>query len=242
VIVVASVAYLGHATTLIKVDGTRILTDPVLRRRVAHLRRRTPVDLKLLGHVDVVVISHVHNDHLDRPSLGLLGTDAVVVAPRGAGRLLRRFSDVREVGIGDELEVDGVSIQATPAFHRSWRPTVWGTEAMGFLFSGSRRVYFAGDTGLFEGMSSLADAIDLALLPVAGWGRRLGPRHLDPRSAAEALALLRPRVAVPIHWGTLSTPGRMASSDPPEAFRRHARELAADVEVRILAPGESTTF
>ena len=91
-------------------------------------------------------------------------------------------------------------------------------------------------------MSALAGSIDVALLPVAGWGSKVGPGHLDPLRAAQALRLLKPRSAVPIHWGTLSTLNRVTSADPPEAFRRHAAELAPEVEVRILDPGTALTF
>ena len=114
--------------------------------------------------------------------------------------------------------------------------------SLGFVVSGSRRVYFAGDTDLFDGMATLADSLDVALLPVAGWGSTVGPGHLDPLRAAQALRLLAPRRAVPIHWGTLSPVTQSTSADPPEAFRRHAAELAPEVEVEILEPGGSLTF
>jgi L-ascorbate metabolism protein UlaG (beta-lactamase superfamily) len=235
--------YVGHATVLIELDGTHVLTDPVLRRRIMHLRRHTPLDPGGLGDVDLVLLSHLHYDHFDRSSLRLLGRDVTIVAPHGAGRLLRRFHDVREVGVGDELQVGGVRIRATHAEHPGGtRPTVWSARALGFLVSGSRTVYFPGDTDLFAGMAGLAPSLDVALLPVAGWGPRVGPGHLDPERAVEALRLLRPRLAVPIHWGTLSTPRRRPSTDPPESFRRLAAERTPEVEVRVLAPGAATTF
>ena len=103
-------------------------------------------------------------------------------------------------------------------------------------------MYFAGDTDLFPEMSTLAGTLDVALLPVAGWGSRVGPGHLDPERAAQALQLLRPRMAVPIHWGTLSPLNRDTSAEPPETFRRLAAELAPEVEVRILEPGGALDF
>jgi L-ascorbate metabolism protein UlaG (beta-lactamase superfamily) len=86
-------------------------------------------------------------------------------------------------------------------------------------------------------MSALAGSLDVALLPVSGWGAKVGPGHLNPLRAAQALRLLKPLMAIPIHWGTFSPLHRSTSSDPPEAFRRHAAELAPEVEVRILEPG-----
>jgi L-ascorbate metabolism protein UlaG (beta-lactamase superfamily) len=200
-----------------------------------------PLDADL-GEIDAALVSHVHFDHLDRLSLRMLGTDVTVVVPVGARRRVRGFSDVREVDVGDEVRIGEVTIQATPAEHRSARLTLRSTPSLGFVVSGSRRIYFAGDTDLFEGMSALAGSLDVALLPVAGWGPKLGPGHLDPLRAAQSLRLLRPRLAVPIHWGTLSPLNRSASADPPEAFRRHAAELAPRVEVRILEPGAALTL
>jgi L-ascorbate metabolism protein UlaG (beta-lactamase superfamily) len=233
----ARVRYVGHATVLIELDGVRLLTDPVLRLRIGHLWRRVPLDVADLAGVDAVLVSHVHYDHLDRPSLRQLGPDVPLVAPRGAGRVLRGFSDVREVDVGDEVRLGDVTVHVTPAEHRSARFTLRTAPSLGFVVSGSRRIYFAGDTDLFEGMNALAGSLDVALLPVAGWGPKVGPGHLDPLRAAQALRMLRPRIAVPIHWGTLTLPTRSASAEPPEEFRRHAAELAPGVEVRILEPG-----
>ena len=91
-------------------------------------------------------------------------------------------------------------------------------------------------------MSDLAGSIDIALLPVSGWGSKVGPGHLDPLRAAQSLRLLKPRMAIPIHWGTFSPVNQSTSVDPPEAFRQHAAELAPDVEIRILDPGAALTL
>jgi L-ascorbate metabolism protein UlaG (beta-lactamase superfamily) len=110
---------------------------------------------------------------------------------------------------------------------------------VGFVVRGSRSVYFAGDTDIFPGMDDLRP-IDVALLPVAGWGPTLPPGHLNPRSAAESLLLLRPELAVPIHWGTFRTPlAPPPDNAAPQEFLRAAAELAPDVEVRVLQIGES---
>jgi L-ascorbate metabolism protein UlaG (beta-lactamase superfamily) len=201
-----------------------------------------PLEAAELAGIDAALVSHVHFDHFDRPSLRMLGTDMTVVVPVGARRLLRGFSGVREVDVGDEVRIGKVTVHATPAKHRGTRLLLKSAPSLGFVISGSRRIYFAGDTDLFRGMSALAGALDVALLPVAGWGPKLGPGHLDPVRAAQSLQLLRPRLAVPIHWGTFSPLHRSTSTEPPEAFRRHAAELAPQVEVRILAPGAALTL
>ena len=160
-----------------------------------------------------------------------------MIVPARARRLVRGFTDVREVDVGDEVRIGEVTIRATPAEHRGGRPLLRSAPSLGFVVSGSRQVYFAGDTDLFDGMSALAGSLDVALLPVAGWGSKVGVGHLDPLRAAQSLRLLKPRLAVPIHWGTFSPLNRSTSAEPPEAFRRHAAELAPEVEVKILDPG-----
>jgi L-ascorbate metabolism protein UlaG (beta-lactamase superfamily) len=94
-VIADAVTWLGHSTVLLEVDGARLLTDPLLRRRVAHLRRRdVPV---AAARIDGVLVSHLHYDHLDIPSLRALGRHVPLVVPRGGGRILRlrRFADVR---------------------------------------------------------------------------------------------------------------------------------------------------
>ena len=80
------ITYIGHATTLIEVGGLRLLTDPILRGRVAHLRRRGPVIAReWLDRIDAVLLSHLHLDHLDLPSLRRLPRTTQLLVPRGAG-------------------------------------------------------------------------------------------------------------------------------------------------------------
>ena len=247
-VVETRIEYVGHATVLVELDGVRILTDPLLRKRVVHLRRAVALPESPPSSIDAVLISHLHYDHLDFPSLVRLGRVPRLVVPRGAAKLIGRKvlgSPVVELARGEALEVDGLRIRATASVHDGRRlPIGVRAESVGYVVEGSSSVYFAGDTELFPGMSELGP-VDVALLPVAGWGPNLGPGHMDPRAAAEAAKLLRPRVAIPIHWGTYV--GRSiwkrapaAGAPAPEVFRTHVHELAPEVEVRVLQPGEST--
>jgi L-ascorbate metabolism protein UlaG (beta-lactamase superfamily) len=242
------VGYVGHGTVELELDGVRVLTDPVLRARVGHLRRVAP-PADVAPDVDAILVSHAHHDHLDVPSLSLLSTSAVAVVPRGAGRLVRRFERVVELGEGDEVAVGPLLVRALHAEHPGGRvPFRARGSALSYAVLGSSRVYFAGDTGLFAGMDGLVPSLDLALLPVWGWGPRLGPGHLSPRSAAEALRLLRPRYAVPIHWGTYRVLHHARAVDraeldaPALAFAGAAAELAPNVDVRVLRPGDRGSF
>lgn len=254
----ARLVWIGHSTVLLDLDGARLLTDPVLRGRVSYLRRQVPlVDPTRYAGVDAVLVSHLHIDHLDLPSLRLLGRETRLVIPRGGGRLLARhgFRCVVEVEAGEEIRVGSLTIRATHAEHPGARvPLGAKAPALGYMVAGSFGVYFAGDTGIFDGMAGIGrSTLDVALVPVGGWGpfaplwERLPvsvPGHLDPRGAAEALRLLRPLIAVPIHWGTYAPLGlgRLMSGSlgkAPEAFRRHAAELAPGVAVCVVSPGEA---
>src|SRR5689334_21096269 len=102
--VLASLTYVGHATLLIEMSGVRILTDPVLRSHVSgFIRRQVPLPTTQLKHIDAVLISHLHFDHLDLPSLRLLGHKTPLIVPKGAGYFLRRyrFTNIRELAIGE---------------------------------------------------------------------------------------------------------------------------------------------
>jgi len=215
----------------------------VLGPWLGHVRRVVePPAIK--GELDAVFVSHVHYDHLAVRSLALLRSRRLVV-PRGAGRMLERrgFQKVIELEEGEEISFCSCAVLATHAEHRARRfPLAREVPALGYLIRASQLVYFAGDTDSFDGMSDLASGLDVALLPIAGWGPRLGPGHLDPRRAAEALRLLKPRVAIPVHWGTYRRLGLARDPatlrEPAEQFERLAAELAPEVEVHVLAPGE----
>jgi L-ascorbate metabolism protein UlaG (beta-lactamase superfamily) len=243
--------YVGHSTVLLELAGTRLLTDPILRDRVGPLRRHgASVDPAVYRGVQAALVSHLHWDHFDLPSLRLLGESTALVVPRGvaAGLLRRGFHLVHELSPGETARVGSVRVRATPANHSGiGNPIAPRADALGFVVEGNHTIYFAGDTDLFDGMAKLVDELDAALLPVWGWGPVLGPGHLDPSRAAAALRLLHPRVALPIHWGTLSPIGlaRMGGrwlTEPPREFARHAARLAPEVEVRVLAPGDSTVL
>lgn len=242
------IVFLGHATVLVELEGVRLLFDPLLRGRVLHLRRQVPpVDESVFAGTDAVLISHLHHDHLDLASLRRLGRDTHLIVPSGAGVWLagKGFANVSEMEVGDVLKVAEIEITAVVAHHNGGR---WGgpqANALGYLVAGRHVVYFAGDTEMFAGMGSFSPTPDVALLPVAGWGPKLGPGHMDPLQAAHAVELLEPRLAIPIHWGTLLPIGfarnyRARLGDPPRLFAEHVARLSPSVEVRILTSGEST--
>jgi L-ascorbate metabolism protein UlaG (beta-lactamase superfamily) len=240
------VTWWGHATVAVEDGGTTVLTDPVLRNRLAHLTRRRGPTPYLAQAPDAVVLSHLHADHCDLASLRKLPHTTRFLVPRGAAGFLRRRlgeRDYLELDEGDETVVGALRIRAVHAQHDGCRMPRSPIKAstLGYLVQGSRTAWFGGDTGLFDGMSQFGE-VDLALVPVWGWGWTLGAGHLDPAGAAEAVRRVAPRWAVPIHWGTLWPMG--CNRIRPDRFHRPGPEFAhltaasaPDTVVRVLHPG-----
>lgn len=250
------VNYIGHATVLIDIGQIRVLTDPILRNRFFFMQRNGynhGPELLQRRPPDLVLLSHLHYDHADLPSLRRLPAGTTVIAPRGSGSYLARWAGVHvhEVTAGDSVPVADVEICVLPADHGHAYslPRPMNT-CLSYVLRNHLSVYFAGDTDLFEGMNDIGRDFDLdvALLPVWGFSHRLGSGHLTPLTAAQALDRLRPRVAVPIHWGSFRYPGphslwqRAAYlTAPPRAFAEYAARLAPQTDVRVLQPGQWTS-
>ncbi|MBD0739969.1 MBL fold metallo-hydrolase [Streptomyces sp. CBMA29] len=251
------ITWWGHATVTVRDSGVRVLTDPLFTRRLAHLRRRRgAVPPASAAAADVVLISHLHADHLNLYSLRQLATDTMVVLPRGAVaavpglRRLRGWLRLVEIEEGESLPVrgdgGGLTVRAVPAAHDG-RRLPYGPErspALGYVVEGAARTYFAGDTGLFDGLADAVGPCDVALLPVGGWGPFLGHGHLDAARAARVLADLAPQAAVPVHYGTFWPIGMDAVRPhefhtPGEEFVRIAARLAPGVSVHRLDHGQS---
>lgn len=247
------VTWVGHATCVIDLGRLRAITDPVLRPRVGHLGRWTSIDRDIAEGIDVVLLSHAHHDHLDVPSLRWLakhtGHELRILAPHGAAEVVERagVGTVQIVTAGDWVQVDGIDVEIVPALHEGvrapWVKATGGEEAVGFVLHGDRSVYFPGDTDIFDEMADIGP-VDIALLPIGGWWKTLGPGHLNPVRAIDAAKLLQASTVIPIHWGTFRPLG--AARLVPELRRDAARSLLAAVEqsdlqaeVIVLENGES---
>ena len=246
------ITWWGHATCTIEDSDVRVLTDPLFARRLAHLRRRRgAVPPAAARRADLALVSHLHADHLHLPSLAGLAPGTRLLVPRGALRAvpgLRRLRQLRieEVAPGDQTRVGDLVVRTVPARHDGRRLPVGPhrSPALGYVVEGEARTYFAGDTGLFDDMAKEVGPVDVALLPVGGWGPYLGEGHLDAGRAAQALARLSPRSAVPVHYGTYWPIGMDAVRPhefhtPGDEFVRIAAQLAPSVSVHRLGHGES---
>ncbi len=213
------VTWLGHSTTLVEIDGVRILTDPVWgefagpTEQVGVSRWYPPLlPLEQLPKLDAVIISHDHYDHLDTPTIvGLSKRDVVFIAPLGVGAHLEHWGvspeRIVELDWWGHTSVGELEITCTPARHASGRAlfdqnrTLWA----GYALRGpAHRVYFSGDTGLFPDMKLIGERLgpfDLAMIEVGAYGRGWPDWHIGPEQAVTAHGWVGGKVLLPIHWG-----------------------------------------
>ncbi len=253
-----AVTWLGHSTVVLDLttpDGTvRLVTDPLLHRHAGLLRRRgrRPLTEAWLG-ADAALLSHLHHDHAELRSLRLLGDVPVLTAPANARWL--RGKGLRGVGLDDTWHevARWVDVRLAPAVHAHRLMPHRPNTASGHLVRarvGGRpvTVWAVGDTEHFPGIAHVRDLagghVDIALVPVHGWGPRLSGGHLGPAQAAEVCAEVGVRVAVPVHWGTLHVLG--ARHLPPgwmdhagRAFAAAVQRHAPETRAVLLRPGES---
>ena len=247
-----TVTWWGHAFATVDLGGVRVATDPLLSDRLVHLRRYARTPTARATDADVVLVSHLHLDHLHLPSLGRFGLEVPILVPKGGESLLRRLrpEPVRPVEPGDVVEVRGARITVLPATHDGRR----GPQSkavgppLGFrVDAGGRSFWFPGDTEVRPDMAAVGH-VDLALVPIGGWGPSLGDGHMDPVDGAEAVARVGADVAVPVHWGTFWPLGFRVLMQarhehlfvtPGDRFLAAMATRAPQTRAVLMAPGET---
>ncbi|WP_275294138.1 MBL fold metallo-hydrolase [Amycolatopsis sp. La24] len=243
----------GHASTLVEIDGARVLCDPVWGDRVspaafAGPRRlhAPPVSLRELGTLDAIVISHDHYDHLDLPTVQSLIslTDAPFLVPLGVGAHLERWhvpaARIVELDWHEDAHVAGIRFVATPAQHFSGRglandSTLWAS----WVIAGpEHRVYYSGDTGYFPGFAEIGakhGPFDATLIQVGAYAPHWPDIHMTPEEGVAAHLDVRGGLLVPVHWATF-TLAMHTWSDPADRVWREAK--ANDLPLAIPKPGQ----
>jgi L-ascorbate metabolism protein UlaG (beta-lactamase superfamily) len=241
----------GHASATVDVGGVRVAVDPLLADRLLHLRRYGVAPGTGATEADVVVVSHLHADHLHLPSLRRFAPDVPIVLPRGGERLLPGIDParLRPVEPGDVVEVGAARITVLPATHDGRRGphSRAAGPPLGFrVDAAGRSFWFPGDTELREDMHEVGH-VDLALVPIGGWGPTLEDGHMDPVAGAAAVARVGADVAVPVHWGTFWPLGlrRLARANhhrlfvtPGDRFVTALADLAPGVRPVLATPSE----
>jgi len=241
--------WIGHASWLVQLDGVSLLVDPVLSEKLNGLiSRNVPAALTAaeLPHVDAVLVSHSHYDHLDLPTLKAVR--APVIAGLGLEKL---FSDeglpCATLGWWQSVRLGEVTVTFVPAQHWSRRGftdanrTLWG----GFVIEGpSGRVYHTGDTGWFEGFAEIGrrfPEIDAALLPIGAYDPEwfMSPQHMNPEEAMRAFEALGARRMIAMHWGTFKLTDEPLDEPPVRLEAERVRRGLAPERVRVVAIGET---
>ncbi len=258
-----TLTWIGHASVVLDVDGVRLVTDPLLRNHSGLLRRNSPLPVEETWQgADAVLVSHLHHDHAEPASLHLADAPQVLASAANAGWL-------RRIGVhGEGLPAQGwqtvrgadqgrpgggeVEVALVRADHHNRPMPHRPNDAHGHLVRGAAGViWFAGDTSVFEEMQDLparaGAEIDLALIPIGGWGPRLSPGHMGPHEAAQACALAGVRAVLPIHFGTFHPAGFHLTSlswmhRPLETFARDLAEHSPGTRLIALTPGATTSL
>jgi N-acyl-phosphatidylethanolamine-hydrolysing phospholipase D len=254
----ATVTWVGHATLLVQLDGVNLLTDPAWSNRLGPLsgtvgvHRFTPpgIALKDLPPIDVVLISHDHYDHLDEPTVRRLAQafNPLFVVPLGIKAWLadRGITNVVELDWSESVKVKGLEIVCAPAQHGSGRSLTDGGHRLwaSWAVIGSKRFYFAGDTGYashFEMIGQALGPFDLVALPIGSYTPRLiaKPVHMSPEEALQASRDLRASAFIGIHWGTYKL-AREPYNEPPRRIAAEVERLKLDpATIWLPKPGET---
>jgi L-ascorbate metabolism protein UlaG (beta-lactamase superfamily) len=248
------VTWFGHSSTLIEVDGTRLLTDPIWSERASPVEWAGPhrwypptIALAQLPPVDAVLISHDHYDHLDTATIvAMRGWHNVFIVPLGIGAHLQRWGipaeRIVELDWWQSTRVGALTLTLVPARHASGRVNAQGDQTLwgGFALVGARhRVYYSGDTGLFDAMTEIGQRFgpfDVALIEAGQYDADWPDWHLGPEQSVLSAQRVRAKALIPVHWGLF----RLAHHGWTEPVERVlAAASCTDLAVLTPRPGQS---
>ncbi|TVT50594.1 Zn-dependent hydrolase [Amycolatopsis rhizosphaerae] len=247
------VTWYGHASSLVELDGARVLIDPVWSERVSPSRfvgprrmHRPPHKLEELPRLDAIIVSHDHYDHLDASAVRTLTRtqEAPFVVPLGVGAHLRRWrvpaARIIELDWHETTEIAGLRITAADAQHFSGRAftrnnTLW---ASWVIAGAKRRVFYTADSGYFAGYAEIGrkyGPFDAALVQIGAYHPAWPDIHMTPEEGVAAHLDVRGGLLIPVHWGTFRL-ALHAWDEPVERVWREAK--AHDVALAVPRPGE----
>jgi L-ascorbate metabolism protein UlaG (beta-lactamase superfamily) len=243
--------WIGHASFLVQIGGLNVMVDPNWAMWHAIIKRSRHPGLRIsdLPHIDLVLVSHAHYDHLHMKSLQRIANDQKILVPTGVGELVRkrRFSEVIEMSDWDVHLHGDVKITFTPTFH-------WGARFLhdthrgygGFMIEyAGRTVFHSGDSAYFDGFTEIGSrfpGIDVAILPIGAYNTASGRDvHMNPEEAIRAFKELNATRMVPMHYGTFPL-GREPMHEPLERLRIDADVHGLTDRVVVMEEGLTGVF
>jgi L-ascorbate metabolism protein UlaG (beta-lactamase superfamily) len=247
------ITFIGHSSFLLQTGGRNLLIDPVFSKRLILLRRQRQPGLRIedLPHIDAVLVTHAHMDHLDLASLRAIARrqrtePPAIVVPTGVDDLVRklRFATVHTLSWWDELQLAGLNLTMTPCRH-------WGArlfkdthrEFGGYVIASAAgpSIYHSGDTAYFSGFQEIGRRLhpDVALLPIGAYfPDSYRAVHTSPEEAVRAFVETGAKLMVPMHHGTFRL-GREPMDEPLKRLEAEATRLGLEDRIHPLAEGET---
>ena len=236
------IAWIGHATYLIKLGNTTLITDPVFSKNAGPLifgpKRFTEPALKLneIPKTDIFLLTHNHYDHQDMSTIrNFPFKDAKVLVPLKLGKYFKKYKDVNEMDWYEEIKInDHLKITFLPAVHWSKRSltdtnkTLWGNFLIQYK---DIKILFACDTGygnIYKEIGEKYGPIDITMINIGAYDFRpmfdKSIYHTTPEEALNVAQDLRSKKVLGMHWGTfvLSLEPIM---EPPVRFKENAEKF-----------------
>lgn len=201
-----SIVWLGHATVLFKLYGKVFITDPVVAKYMGYMKRLVdvPIDISSI-HVDYILLSHGHTDHINFPSLAKINKDAVVIAPKPYNLPLKMmfFKNIRILKPGDVYKDRDVIINTMEAIHDGRRFYI-GKNALSnsyLVTVKDKSIFYAGDTAYTSSFNNIS--CDVALMPVGCYmPERFSKMHCSPFESYKMFSSMNCKYMIPIHYKT----------------------------------------
>ncbi|AME25418.1 MBL fold metallo-hydrolase [Burkholderia sp. PAMC 26561] len=254
-----TLTWIGHATALLQMNGVNIITDPMFSKRASPFQfigpeRKVPPGLALadLPHIDIVLISHNHYDHLDTASVEQLNKQAggppLFLVPMGIKSWMhdKGIDNVQELDWWNETHASGLDLFFVPSRHWSARgigdrqKTLWGgwvvktPEGNAHPFS----FYFAGDTGYspdFKDIGNRFGSFDLSLIPIGAYAPEwfMRPQHVNPFEAVQIHEDVHSKKSIGIHWGTFELADDPLD-EPPRLLKQAVKEAGLPEDAFVV--------
>jgi L-ascorbate metabolism protein UlaG (beta-lactamase superfamily) len=253
-----AITFIGHSSFLLQMGGRNLLIDPVFARRLILLRRlRHPgVAIESLPPIDLVLLSHAHMDHLNRPSLRrivrhthrLTGRAPIAVVPWGVEDLVSTlgFRSVIALEWWHHQHIEGLDITLTPAKH--WGARTFHDTHRGYggyvVRHGERSIYHSGDTAYFRGFEEIRRRLapEIALLPIGAYNPdSFRSVHTSPEDALQAFVDLGAGTMIPMHYGTFRL-SQEPVGEPVPRLLAAARHAGIEDRIRVLSEGETAVY